>query len=38
MKSRLLPFVVALVVFALAFFVLDFYIMKLHGLALVYQP
>jgi hypothetical protein len=37
MKANLLPFVAALLVFALVFFALDFTIMKLHGLSLVYS-
>ena len=36
MKAYLLPFVGSFVVFALMFFALDFSMMKLQGLALVY--
>jgi len=37
MKAYLLPLVVALIVFSIVFFSLDFSIMKLHGLPLVYR-
>ena len=37
MKAYLLPFVSAFVVFAIVFLALDFTIMKLHGLALIYS-
>lgn len=37
MKTNLVPFVAAFVVFALVFFTLDFTIMKLHGLSLIYS-
>jgi len=36
MMKQLLPFLVAFAVFALAFLALDFSIMKLHGLTLIY--
>lgn len=36
MKDYLLPFVGAFVVFVLVFFALDFSIMKLQGLTLIY--
>lgn len=36
MKAYLLPFVGAFVVFVLVFFALDFSMMKLQGLSLVY--
>ena len=38
MKTRLLPFVAACLVFGIVFFALDFSVMKLQGLALVYRP
>lgn len=38
MKECLLPFAVAFVVFGLLFFALDFSVMKLQGLALIYRP
>ena len=37
MKAYLLPFVGAFVVFVLVFFALDFSMMKLQGLALIYS-
>lgn len=37
MKAYVLPFVSALVVFGMMFFALDFSVMKLQGLALVYR-
>lgn len=37
MKTRLMPFIAAFVVFALVFLALDFTIMKLHGLTLIYS-
>lgn len=37
MKTQLVPFFAALIVFALVFLTLDFTIMKLHGLTLVYS-
>jgi len=37
MKAYLLPFVYAFIVFAIVFFALDFSIMKLQGLTLVYH-
>jgi len=37
MKAYILPLAGALVVFSIAFFALDFSIMKLQGLTLVYQ-
>lgn len=37
MKAYLLPFVAAFVVFGIVFFALDFSIMKLQGLTLIYQ-
>lgn len=37
MNTRLMPFLAALVVFALVFLALDFTIMKLHGLTLIYS-
>lgn len=36
MRARLLPFLVSLLVFAAVFVGLDFMIMKLHGLSLVF--
>lgn len=38
MRARLLPFVGAFIVFVAVFLALDFFILKLHGLALVYNP
>lgn len=38
MRERLMPLVGAFVLFAVVFLGLDFFIMKLHGLALVYTP
>lgn len=38
MTARLLPFIGAFVVFVVVFLALDFVILKLHGLALVYTP
>jgi len=38
MKAHFLPFVAALVVFGIVFFALDFSVMKLQGLALIYRP
>jgi len=37
MKAYFLPFIGAFIAFAALFFALDFVIMKLHGLALIYQ-
>jgi len=37
MKAYLLPFAGAFVVFVLVFFALDFSMMKLQGLALIYS-
>lgn len=37
MRARLLPFLVSLLVFATLFVGLDFVIMKLHGLNLVFN-
>jgi len=37
MKAYLLPFVGAFVVFAIVFFALDFSMMKLQGLTLMYH-
>jgi len=37
MKAYLLPFVGAFIVFGIVFFALDFSIMKLQGLTLVYH-
>lgn len=37
MRARLLPFLVSLLVFAALFVSLDFVIMKLHGLSLVFH-
>lgn len=38
MRAHLLPFVAALVVFGIVFLALDFSVMKLQGLALIYRP
>jgi len=38
MKVYLLPFVAALLVFGIVFLALDFSVMKLQGLALIYRP
>jgi len=38
MKAYLLPFVAAVIVFGIVFFALDFSVMKLQGLALIYHP
>jgi hypothetical protein len=38
MKASLLPFLIACVVFGLLFLALDFSVMKLQGLALIYRP
>lgn len=38
MKAYLTPLLTAFVLFAIAFLALDFTIMKLHGLTLVYHP
>lgn len=38
MTARLLPFIAAFAVFVVVFLALDFVILKLHGLALVYTP
>jgi len=38
MKAYLLPFVAALIVFGIVFIALDFSVMKLQGLALIYRP
>lgn len=38
MKAHVVPFVVAFAVCALVFLGLDFTIMKMMGLALIYQP
>jgi len=37
MKAYLLPLVAALIVFSIVFFALDFSILKLKGLSLVYH-
>jgi len=37
MKAYLLPFVAAFIVFCIVFFALDFSMMKLQGLGLVYH-
>ena len=37
MNTGLMPFLAAFVVFALVFLALDFTIMKLHGLTLIYS-
>ena len=37
MKAYLLPFVGAFIVFAIVFFALDFSMMKLQGLTLIYH-
>ncbi len=37
MKAYLLPFIGAFIVFGIVFFALDFSIMKLQGLALIYK-
>ena len=37
MMKQLLPFLAAFAVFALVFLALDFSIMKLHGLTLIYS-
>ena len=37
MKAYILPFIGAFVVFVVVFFALDFTIMKLHGLTLIYN-
>ncbi len=37
MNKQILPFLAALAVFALVFLALDFSIMKLHGLNLIYS-
>jgi len=38
MKDHLVPFVAACLAFGIIFFALDFSVMKLQGLALVYRP
>jgi len=38
MKAYLLPFIGAFIVFGIVFFALDFYMMKLQGLPLIYHP
>lgn len=38
MKVYLLPFAAAFLVFGIVFFALDFSVMKLQGLALIYRP
>jgi len=38
MKAYLLPFVGAFIVFGVVFLALDFSVMKLQGLALIYRP
>jgi len=38
MKAYLLPFIGAFIVFALVFLALDFSMMKLQGLTLIYHP
>lgn len=38
MKDTLLPFGIALAAFVVAFLALDYAIMKLQGLALIFQP
>jgi hypothetical protein len=37
MKDHLIPFTIALIVFGLAFLALDFSIMKLQGLTLIFH-
>ena len=38
MRAYLVPFVVAFIVFGIVFLALDFSVMKLQGLALIYRP
>jgi hypothetical protein len=38
MKTYLVPFVTAFLVFGIVFLALDFSVMKLQGLALIYRP
>lgn len=38
MKAYLLPFTAAFIVFGVMFLALDFSVMKLQGLALIYRP
>ena len=38
MKTYLKPFIAAFIVFGIVFLALDFSIMKLQGLALIYRP
>lgn len=38
MKAYFLPFIAAFVVFGIVFLALDFSVMKLQGLALIYRP
>ncbi len=37
MKDHIIPFTMALIVFGLAFLALDFFIMKLQGLTLIFH-
>ena len=38
MRDYLLPFIAAFIVFGIVFLALDFSVLKLHGLALIYRP
>ena len=38
MKDYLLPFAAAFIIFGVIFFALDYSVMKLQGLALIYRP
>lgn len=38
MKTYLVPFAAAFLVFGIVFLALDFSVMKLQGLALIYRP
>lgn len=38
MKAYLVPFIAAFLVFGIVFLALDFSVMKLQGLALIYRP
>ena len=38
MKTYLVPFAAAFIVFGIVFLALDFSVMKLQGLALIYRP
>lgn len=38
MKTHLKPFIAAFIVFGILFLVLDFSVMKLQGLTLIYRP